>query len=183
MLFTCIKDNYSNALPLFIWSSCFAPRWEEGGGWWGWDGQEKSDFFFFFWLSSLHLGCSLFGKKNKKQKKTKKEPTFMSTVYLCFGLARSVWGLPFRKEGWERWRCKRESAGRGRWSFRNVPTCQRWSGVGVGGPKCYDAGHRCFINTWKWLLRRALNYKCNSLSAIAPQEEGMEEEGKSNFKL
>lgn len=42
---------------------------------------------------------------------------------------------------------------------------------------------RCFINTWKWLLRQALNYKCNSLSAITPQEEGMEEEGKSNFKL
>lgn len=32
-------------------------------------------------------------------------------------------------------------------------------------------------------MRWALNNKCNSLSAVAPQEEGMEEEGKSNFKL
>lgn len=58
----------------------------------------------------------------------------------------------------------------------------RSSSVSTGGQKYYNAGHRCFINTWKWLLRWALNYKCNFLSAISPQEEEMKEE-QFTFKL
>lgn len=46
--------------------------------------------FFFFLTVLAPSGLQLIRQKKQKTKKTKKEPTFMSTVYLCFGLARSV---------------------------------------------------------------------------------------------
>ena len=76
MLFTCIKDNYWNSLPLFIWSSRFS---HTGEG----DEIEMDDKKRRLFTVLSPSGWQLILQKKKKKK-------LMSTVYLCFGLGHSV---------------------------------------------------------------------------------------------
>lgn len=78
-LFTSIKDYCLNALPLFIWSSCFSPVGEVDETEMD-NGEKKRDFFTVLSPSEWHLIQQI---------------KVYDTVYLCFDLGHPVWGLLF----------------------------------------------------------------------------------------
>lgn len=165
-----------------------------GGGWRGWDGQWKNDFL----MSSLHLGGS---SSSKKKKERKKEHQGLWVLFICI-LAWLIQSEDFlvKREGviviecYQRWRCPSETqvtvystlfswkGAKRAFSYRNVLKCQRSHSVGIDMQNHHKVGRRYFINTWKWLLSRALDSKCNFISAIPPQKEASEKEW-FNFKL
>lgn len=71
---------------------------------------------------------------------------------------------------------------KGAFSNCSALKCQRSDSASVDTQKHHKAGHRYFINTWKWRLSWALDSKCNFLSAISPRKEAAEKE-RFNFKL
>lgn len=187
MLFISIKDHCSNALPLFIWTTCFSHVGDD-------DEAEMDDGKVTFYCP-LSVWAAAHSAK-------KKEHRGLWALSICVS-AWPGWGLLLSKEGrgdvsvikhFQSWRCPSETqvavhSSSSCWEeegvrfhTKNVLKCQRSDSVSVVTQQHLKAGHRYFINAWKWLLSRALDSKCNFLSAISPQKEEAERE-RFNFKL
>lgn len=176
MLFTCIKDNYLNALLLFIRSSCFS-----------------------------HMGEDVEVEMDKRKKKKDFSPSFSIRVAAHSAKKTSLWVLFINVLAWivlseASFSKSGVSAGLNVfWAVdvavrhRLTPTetrngflflCffMRPDSKRIERHKHVKAGNRYFINTWEWLWRWAFNYKCNFISAVSPLKEQTEED-RSNFKL
>lgn len=156
MLYTGIKDYYSNALSLFIWSSCFSHIGE----------AEKDDGKMTFYCPlSVWVAAHTAKKQNEHQG--------LWVLFICvlawliqsedFFLVRregevSLWSNVIKAEDVpvkHKLLCillplaeRRKRA----FSYQNVPKCQRSDSVSADVQKHHTAGHRYFINTWKRLL-------------------------------
>lgn len=164
MFFTSIKDNCSNALPLFIWSSCFSHIGE--------DNEAEVDD------GKMTLYCPLSVWVAAHPAKKNQHQGLWLLCLLCLGLAHLVWGLK-RDGAMSVWSNVFKASDatqvtvysgsscwwKGMFSHWHVLKCQRSDNVRVD-----STAHRYF-NTWKWLLSWALDSKCNFSSAISPQRK------------